>query len=53
MSSEVAETVADETGASVATLYPIEGLSDDTADETYLTLMKANLSALKEANGCS
>ena len=53
VSSEVAETVADETGASVATLYPIEGLSDDTAEETYLTLMKANLSALKEANGCS
>ena len=53
VSPAVAETVADETGASVATLYPVEGLSDDTEDETYLTLMKANLAALKEANGCS
>ena len=53
VSPEIAETVADETGASVATLYPIEGLSEDTADETYLTLMKANLAALKEANGCT
>ncbi|MDN5852122.1 MAG: zinc ABC transporter substrate-binding protein [Actinomycetia bacterium] len=53
VSPEVAETVADETGASVATLYPIEGLSDDTADETYVTLMRANLAALKEANGCT
>ncbi|MGH3357158.1 MAG: metal ABC transporter substrate-binding protein [Nocardioidaceae bacterium] len=53
VSPAVAETVADETGAEVATLDPIEGLGDDTADQTYLTLMKQNLDALKEANGCS
>ncbi len=53
VSPEVAETVADETGASIATLYPVEGLSDDTADETYVSLMRANLAALKEANGCT
>ena len=33
-------------------LDPIEGLSDDTADEDYLSLMEANLEALQEANGC-
>ncbi|UYM05775.1 metal ABC transporter substrate-binding protein [Solicola gregarius] len=53
VSPAVAETVADETGADVATLDPIEGLSDDTADETYVSLMKQNLDALMEANGCS
>lgn len=53
VSPAVAETVADETGAEVATLDPIEGLGDDTSDQTYLTLMQRNLDALKEANGCS
>lgn len=53
VSSAVAESIADETGAVIARLDPIEGLSDDTADETYLTLMEANLDAIKEANGCS
>jgi zinc transport system substrate-binding protein len=53
VSGDVAESVANETGATVATLDPIEGLSDDTADETYLTLMRANLDALRDANGCT
>lgn len=53
VSPAVAESIADETGASVARLDPIEGLSDDTADETYLTLMRANLSAIEKANGCT
>jgi len=34
-------------------LDPIEGLSDATADQTYLTLMRRNLAALEEANGCT
>jgi zinc transport system substrate-binding protein len=34
-------------------LDPIEGLSEDTAQEDYLSLMRENLSALQEANGCS
>ena len=33
-------------------LDPIEGLTDETADEDYLSLMEANLAALEEANGC-
>jgi zinc transport system substrate-binding protein len=35
-----------------ALLDPIEGLTDETADEDYLSLMRTNLSALEEANGC-
>ena len=53
VSSAVAETIADETGARVRTLDPIEGLTEETSDETYLTLMRANLMALRQANGCS
>ena len=34
-------------------LDPIEGLTDETADEDYLSLMRENLAALQEANGCS
>ncbi len=49
----VAESVAEETGARTATLSPVEGLSDETSDDDYLSLMRANLSALEEANGCS
>ena len=33
-------------------LDPVEGLGDATADEDYLSLMRANLAALQEANDC-
>jgi zinc transport system substrate-binding protein len=33
-------------------LDPIEGLSDASADEDYVSLMRANLTALEQANGC-
>jgi zinc transport system substrate-binding protein len=36
-----------------AVLDPIEGLTDDTGGEDYFTLMRANLGALEEANGCT
>jgi zinc transport system substrate-binding protein len=51
--SAVAESIADETGVTVSRLDPIEGLSDETSDETYVTLMQANLAAIQDANGCS
>jgi len=49
-----AETVARETGARVATLDPIEGLTDEeaAAGEDYFTRMQANLRTLREALGC-
>ncbi len=52
VSPAVAETLATEAGLDVATLDPIEGLTDDTADEDYLSLMRANLDALVKANRC-
>jgi zinc transport system substrate-binding protein len=48
----LSETLADDMGITTAVLDPIEGLSDETADEDYLSLMRANLTALEEANGC-
>lgn len=53
VSPAIADTIAEETGAATATLDPIEGLSDATKDQTYLTLMRKNLQTLREANSCS
>ncbi|MBC7592693.1 MAG: zinc ABC transporter substrate-binding protein [Kineosporiaceae bacterium] len=53
VSPAIAETVAGATGAKTATLDPIEGLSDETAHENYLTLMAKNLSVIEKANNCS
>ena len=52
VSPRLAETLADDMGVSTAVLDPIEGLSDETSDEDYLSLMRENLSALELANGC-
>ena len=48
------ETVAREADVEVATLDPIEGLSEErlAAGEDYVTVMRANLDALREALGC-
>lgn len=53
VSAKMAETLADDMGVTSAVLDPIEGLSDETSDEDYLSLMRENLSALQQANGCS
>jgi len=50
VSPVVAETVAHETGARTATLNPIEGTTNKKDD--YLSLMRANLKAIEQANGC-
>jgi zinc transport system substrate-binding protein len=54
VSSRVAETVARESGARVATLDPIEGLSQKRLDagEDYVSVMRSNLAALQQALGC-
>lgn len=52
VSPRVSETLADDLGIGTAVLDPVEGLSDETQDEDYLSLMRANLAALQEANGC-
>ena len=53
VSADVADQLARDTGVRSAVLDPIEGLTDQTADEDYLSLMRSNLAALKEANGCA
>lgn len=49
---KIAEQLASDTGVDTAVLDPIEGLSDQTAGEDYLSLMEQNLTALEKANGC-
>jgi len=48
----VVETLASDLGLEVAVLDPVEGLTEDTADEDYLSLMTANLDALSAAGDC-
>jgi zinc transport system substrate-binding protein len=53
VSPKVADTLAADLGVSTAVLDPIEGLTEETVHEDYLSLMRANLVALQKANGCS
>ena len=52
VSPAIAETVADETGAATAVLDPIEGLSEDSGDSDYFTVMRANLASLQAGQPC-
>ncbi len=54
VSEEVARTLARETGAQVATLNPIEGLTPDQIGngEDYASVMRENLEALRAGLGC-
>jgi zinc transport system substrate-binding protein len=52
VSPKMSETLANDLGIESAVLDPIEGLSDQTADEDYLSLMHSNLAAIEKANGC-
>ena len=52
-SPRLTQTLADDMGIETAVLDPIEGLTDETAGEDYVSLMESNLAALEKANGCS
>ncbi len=52
-SPALTETLARDAGVTTAVLDPIEGLTEETAEEDYLSLMRSNLEALRAANGCS
>jgi zinc transport system substrate-binding protein len=54
VSDGLAQTVAREADVEVATLDPIEGLSEERleAGEDYLSVMRSNLTALRQALGC-
>jgi zinc transport system substrate-binding protein len=51
-SREFADSLAGDLGIRTAVLDPIEGLSDATADQDYVSLMRRNLKTLQQANGC-
>ena len=53
VSPKLADTLASDLGVETAVLDPIEGLSDEDADEDYVDLMRENLAALQKAGGCS
>ncbi|SNR52904.1 metal ABC transporter substrate-binding protein [Blastococcus mobilis] len=48
----VAETVAAEAGVRTAVLDPLEGLTDDSAGEDYLEVMRSNLAVLQQGQSC-
>lgn len=52
VSPSVAETLAEETGATTAVLDPIEGLTDESAGEDYLAVMRSNLQTLRQGQRC-
>jgi len=53
ISPRIAEVVADETGAATAVLDPIEGLTDESPGRDYLSIMEANLEALRTGLDCT
>ena len=53
VSPALAETIARETGASVAVLDPLEGISDTSAGTDYFEVMRVNLETLRKGQGCS
>jgi zinc transport system substrate-binding protein len=53
VSPKVAESIARDVKVKTAVLSPIEGLSAANSTETYLTLMRENLTELRKANSCA
>lgn len=52
-SNKMSQALASDLGLETAVLDPLEGLSEETAEEDYLSLMRENLAALQKANACS
>lgn len=52
VSTKSADTLAHDLGIASEVLDPIEGLSDATSGQDYLSLMRENLTSLEQANGC-
>lgn len=51
-SPALAEALASDLDVATGVLDPLEGLTEETADADYPSLMRDNLAALQEANGC-
>jgi zinc transport system substrate-binding protein len=52
-SPQMAHTLAGDLGIRTAVLDPLEGLSSSDPRASYLTLMRANLDAIRKADSCS
>src|SRR4051794_13627694 len=52
-SPELTDTLAHDLGLHTAVLDPVEGLASADSTDDYLSLMRENLAALQEANGCA
>jgi zinc transport system substrate-binding protein len=52
-SPKLADALASDLHIGTAVLDPIEGLTSDDSDATYLTLMRENLKAIQKADSCS
>lgn len=50
---QFANTVARSTGATVATLDPVEGMSDKSAGDDYFEVMRSNLRTLQRGQECT
>lgn len=50
--ADVAKTLARDSGATVAVLDPIEGLTDESAGSDYLEVMRSNLATVRKGQGC-
>jgi zinc transport system substrate-binding protein len=48
----LADTLARDVGVKTEVLDPIEGLPTAESQQNYLTIMRANLATLRQANGC-
>lgn len=53
VSSAIADTVAAEAGARTSVLDPIEGLTETSAGEDYLEVMRANIDAVRTGQACT
>jgi zinc transport system substrate-binding protein len=52
VSPALADTLARDVGVKTEVLDPIEGLPSAESQQNYLTIMRANLATLRQANGC-
>ncbi len=53
VSPALVETIARETGASVAVLDPVAGITKESAGQDYFAVMRANLATLEKGQQCS
>lgn len=49
---DLADTIARDSGAEVAVLDPLEGLTPESAGSTYIEVMRSNLATVRTGQGC-